>query len=251
MRNVWACGELDESREISIMKESLKWQPLSAVTSAAGLYPCFTLKPNLTGERAVLCQRCCSAARAGYSSHIPQSSLPSHGRSHCSLSVTLLLGVQFPGLGGAQYEAKPNRVCVACWGRTLRKGPEMIFPAPLLESDMMFQGFIGSLDVSVFVLIGRLGCWSLLLEVPVSVWAVSLSCPFLEEQEAGAGRGAHCPQAAQHGQLHMVRGMGLSVPKQHQDRAVRSCRSPCLCRAMTEDAESLTSYFHDRLGPLW
>lgn len=152
MSNVWACGKLDESHEISIMKEILKGQPTSAVKSATEHYSCFTLKPNLTKE---LCSvsPCCSAARVGYSSHMTQSSLPSYERSRHSLSVVLLLGVRFPGLGGAQYEAKPSRVCVACWGRTIRKKAEVIFPAPLVESRTKFRGFIGSLDVSVFVLI--------------------------------------------------------------------------------------------------
>lgn len=36
-------------------------------------------------------------------------------------SVGLLLGATFPGLGGAQYEAKPSRVCVApSWGKMIR-----------------------------------------------------------------------------------------------------------------------------------
>lgn len=78
---------------------------------------------------------------------------------------------------------------------------------------------------------GRLGCWSLLLEVPVSV-RVSLNCPFMEEREAGACRGAPCHEAAQHGQLHSVPGTGLSVTKQDQCWAARFCRSPCLCRAL-------------------
>lgn len=159
-----------------------------------------------------------------------QSSLPSYERSRHSLSVVLLLGVRFPGLGGAQYEAKPSRVCVACWGRTIRKKAEVIFPAPLVESRTKFRGFIGSLDVSVFVLIyswliWRLGCWSLLLEVPVSV-QVSLNCPFMEEREAGARRGAPCQEAAQHGQLHSVPGMGLSVTKQDQCWAARFAAHP-------------------------
>ena len=70
-----------------------------------------------------------------------------------AVSVVLLLGVQFPGLGGAQCEAKLSRVGVACWGRIIRKKPEVIFPAPLVESHTKFRGFIGSLDVSVSVLI--------------------------------------------------------------------------------------------------
>lgn len=65
----------------------------------------------------------------------------------------LLFGVRIPGLGGAQNEVKPSRVYVAHWGRTIRKKPEVIFPAALVELHTKFQGFIGSLDVSGFVLI--------------------------------------------------------------------------------------------------
>lgn len=53
MSNMRACGKCDESHEISIVKEILKWQLLSAAESASELCSRFTLKPSLRGDGAV------------------------------------------------------------------------------------------------------------------------------------------------------------------------------------------------------
>lgn len=50
MSNVRACGKCDESREISIVKEILKRQLLSAAEFASELCSWFTLKPSLRGD---------------------------------------------------------------------------------------------------------------------------------------------------------------------------------------------------------
>lgn len=53
MSNVRACGKCDESHEISIVKEILKWQLLTAAESASELCSWFTLKLSLRGDGAV------------------------------------------------------------------------------------------------------------------------------------------------------------------------------------------------------
>lgn len=111
---------------------------------------------------------------SGYSSHLTHSSLPPYGRPCCLLSLGLHLGVCFPGLGDAQYKAKSSWVCVACWGRRIRKKPEVILPAPCVELHTKFQGFIDSLDVSIFVLI-----YSWLIRGDLVAALLSLRCLFL------------------------------------------------------------------------
>lgn len=153
MSNVWACGKLDESHEISIMKEILKGQPMSAIKSATEHYSCFTLKPNLTRE---LCSvsACCSAAGVGYSSHITQSSLPSYERSHHSLSL-LCYSLVFGSLSWVVLSMKASQaefVLPVGEGRS-EKRQRWFFQLLLVESHTKFRGFIGSLGVSEFVLI--------------------------------------------------------------------------------------------------
>lgn len=149
------------------MKEILKWQWISAVKSAAGLYSCLTFRPNLTRglcSVSTVASECSTAA----TSHNPQCLC----RSHCSLSL-LCCFLLFSSLGWLVLGTRPSTVGEGLW----EKIPEVIFPAPLVELLQRFWGFIRSLDVSLFVLIYSWLIWGVLV-----AGLCSLRFPFFLEE---------------------------------------------------------------------
>lgn len=153
------------------MKEILKWQCTTAVKSAAGLYSCFTFKPSL---KRGLCSVIPVASECGTAatSHSPHCLC----RSHCSLAL-LCCSSLFSSLDWVVFGTRPSSVCVPCWGRTMRKKSRGDFSSSIGWVAAKVWGCIGSLDVSLFVLIYSWLIWGDL--VAGLCW---LRCPFLLEE---------------------------------------------------------------------
>lgn len=179
-------------------------------------------------RRTVLCHSCCSASGVGTA--VTSHSLPCprmEGRAACCLLCCTLV---FGFLGWVMLSTKPSQAeCVLLLGKNNQKkargdsSSSLCWVAYKVSRVYWLLGCFCICFNLQLADMGRLGCWSLIPEVPVSVQWVSLSCPFVEEQEPGLTVEHFWCQAAQHGRFCVVPGTGLSVAKQHQCWAARSC----------------------------
>lgn len=189
-------------------------------------------------RRTVLCQSYCSASGVGTA--VTSHTLPCphmEGRAACCLLCCTLV---FGFLGWVMLITKPSQAeCVLLLGKNNQKkargdsSSSLCWVAYKVSRVYWLLGCFCICFKLQLADMGRLDCWSLIPEVPVSVQWVSLSCPFVEEQESGLT--VEHSDARVHSMAGFVWCLGQGYQWQNSTSAGQqgpACCSSCLCRAL-------------------